>query len=73
MKPDSAIARRFLLCGATLLPLGIAGSATGARIAGAIATLIGAALLIAGLHTFGRAGPDEGSAEPGPVSKREDG
>jgi sulfite exporter TauE/SafE len=60
MKPDSAVARRFLLVGATLLTVGIALGATGSRIAGAVTTLTGAALLIAGLHTFGRAGPDPG-------------
>lgn len=72
MKPDSAVARRFLLFGGTLLPFGIAISATGLSGAGAIVTLSGAALLIAGLHTFGRAGPDEGTtADDSPTSKDE--
>jgi hypothetical protein len=74
MKPDSAVARRFLMMGGTLLPAGIAASATGLRALGAIVTLGGAALLIAGLHTFGRAGPDEGkAADAGPASKDERG
>jgi len=67
MKPDSATASRFLLIGATLLPLGIAAGATGLRTAAAIVTLSGAAVLIAGLHTFGRAGADEG--DPGETAR----
>jgi hypothetical protein len=62
MKADSAVARRFLLAGATLLPLGIALSAVGAKVPGAIVTLVAAAVLVAGVHTFGRAGPDLGEA-----------
>jgi hypothetical protein len=63
MRADSGVARRFLLIGSTALPLGVALAAVGARATGSIVTLIAAAALIAGLHTFGRAGPDLG--EPG--------
>jgi hypothetical protein len=60
MQADSAIARRFLLIGGTVLPIGIALGAIGAHVAGSVVAIVGAALLIAGLHTFGRAGPDPG-------------
>jgi hypothetical protein len=68
MKPDANVALRFLLGGATLLVVGIALSATGEVMIGSIATIIGVALLISGLHTFGRAGPDAGNAPPAPSS-----
>jgi hypothetical protein len=50
-----------LLGGATLLVLGIALSATGEGMFGPLCSLIGVALLVAGLHTYGRAGPDLGT------------
>ena len=65
MKADSDVALRFLLGGATLLPLGIAISATGEAMFGSLVTILGVALLISGLHTFGRAGPDQGATPPG--------
>ena len=61
MKADAAVALRFLLGGATLLPIGIALSATGAASLGSVVSLVGLAGLIAGLHTYGRAGPDRGT------------
>ena len=61
MQADAAVARRFLLGGATLLPIGIALSAIGEGSVGSIVTILGLAGLIAGLHTFGRAGPDPGA------------
>jgi hypothetical protein len=61
MKPDAAVSLRFLLGGATLLVLGIALSATGEGMFGPLCSLIGVALLVAGLHTYGRAGPDLGT------------
>jgi len=64
MKPDANVALRFLLGGATLLVLGIALSATGEVMIGSFACIIGVALLVSGLHTFGRAGPDMGNAPP---------
>jgi hypothetical protein len=64
MQPDAAAASRFLLGGATLLPLGIALSAIGAPNIGSIVTVVGLAGLIAGLHTYGRAGPDRGRQGP---------
>jgi hypothetical protein len=67
MKPDANVARRFLLVGATILPLGLAISATGGAMVGSLLAIVGVALLISGLHTFGRAGPDTGST-PGPSS-----
>jgi hypothetical protein len=60
MKADATVARRFLLGGATMLPIGIAFAATGQSLLGSIVTVAGLAVLIAGLHTFGRAGPDPG-------------
>jgi hypothetical protein len=64
MKPDANVSLRFLLGGATLLVLGIALSATGEAMFGSLATIVGVALLISGLHTFGRAGPDAGTSVP---------
>jgi hypothetical protein len=60
MKPDAKVALRFLMVGATLLPLGIALSATGGAMLGSLTSILGVALLISGLHTYGRAGPDTG-------------
>jgi hypothetical protein len=64
MKADANVSLRFLLGGATLLVLGIALSATGEAMFGSLCTVVGVALLISGLHTFGRAGPDTGTAVP---------
>ncbi len=64
MKADADVSLRFLLGGATLLVLGIAVSATGEAMIGSLATIVGVALLVSGLHTFGRAGPDAGSSPP---------
>jgi hypothetical protein len=61
MQADATVARRFLLGGVTLLPIGIALSAIGEASFGSIITLLGLAVLIAGLHTYGRAGPDPGA------------
>jgi len=63
MQADANVARRFLLAGATLLPVGLGLSAIGQASLGSIATLVGLAVLIAGLHTYGRAGPDPGTGE----------
>jgi hypothetical protein len=60
MRADATVARKFLLAGATVLPGGIALAATGQSTIGSVVTVIGLAVLIAGLHTFGRAGPDPG-------------
>jgi hypothetical protein len=60
MQADAGVARKFLLTGATVLPIGIALAAIGHSTAGSTLTVIGLAVLIAGLHTFGRAGPDPG-------------
>ena len=64
MQADATVATRFLLGGATLLPIGIAFCATGAPSLGSLVTLVGLAGLIAGLHTYGRAGPDRGKQGP---------
>jgi hypothetical protein len=64
MQADATVSSRFLLAGATLLPIGIALSAIGAANLGSIVTVLGLAGLVAGLHTYGRAGPDRG--DPGP-------
>jgi len=60
MQADAAVARKFLLAGATVLPVGIALAAIGQSTTGSMLSVIGLAVLIAGLHTFGRAGPDPG-------------
>jgi hypothetical protein len=59
-RADATTARKFLLSGATLLPIGIALSAVGESSLGSIVSIVALAILIAGLHTFGRAGPDTG-------------
>ncbi|HMI88967.1 MAG TPA: hypothetical protein VK550_33040 [Polyangiaceae bacterium] len=64
MKADANVSLRFLLGGATLLVVGIALSATGEAMFGSLASVVGVALLISGLHTFGRAGPDTGPSAP---------
>jgi hypothetical protein len=69
MKADADTSLRFLLTGATLLPLGIAISAIGEATFGSLASIVGVALLISGLHTFGRAGPDVGGTPPDSPTK----
>jgi hypothetical protein len=64
MKPDANVSLRFLLGGATLLVVGIALSATGEAMFGSLSSIVGVALLVSGLHTFGRAGPDGGKSAP---------
>jgi hypothetical protein len=61
MQADAGVARRFLLVGATLLPIGIALSAIDEASLGSVVTILGLAVLIAGLLTSGRAGPDPGA------------
>jgi hypothetical protein len=58
---DSTFARRLLFWGATILPFGIASAAVFAPTVGSVLTLFALAILIAGLHLFGRAGPDPGA------------
>jgi hypothetical protein len=60
MQPDAHVALRFLLIGATLLAVGIGTAATGQGSLGSFVIVLGAALMVAGLHTYGRAGPDKG-------------
>jgi hypothetical protein len=60
MQKDTDTARRFLFAGATALPVGLALTAVAKGSLGSIVTLIAISLLIGGLHTFGRAGPDPG-------------
>jgi hypothetical protein len=57
---DSNSARRLMLWGATIVPAGIAAAAIFAPHLGSVLTLLALAILIAGLHLFGRAGPDSG-------------
>jgi hypothetical protein len=64
MQADASVSSRFLLAGATLLPIGIALSAIGEPSIGSILTVVGLAGLVAGLHTYGRAGPDRGNRDP---------
>ena len=56
MQADATVARKFLLAGATALPLGIA-SPRSDRHAGSIVTVIGLAVLIAGLIRSGARAP----------------
>ena len=62
LQADATVARKYLLAGATLLPIGIGLAAIGLDAFGALASIAGWAVLIAGMHTFGRAGPDPGDA-----------
>ncbi len=59
-KADPEVARKFLLAGTSVLPIGIALAAAGRQGLAPIVTLAGLSLLVAGLHTFGRSGPDPG-------------
>ena len=59
-KANPELARKFLLIGALMAPIGIALAATGRPDVASIIALPGIAFLIAGLHTFGRAGADPG-------------
>lgn len=64
MQPDAHVALRFLLIGATSLAVGIGTAAIGQGSLGSFVIVLGAALMVAGLHTYGRAGPDLGSPPP---------
>lgn len=55
---DASGPRRFIVAGAAASIVGIGLSAIGQAGAGSIASVVGMALLIGGLHTFGRAGPE---------------
>lgn len=57
---DSNFARRLLTWGATILPVGVATAAVFSPGLGSVLTLASLVTLIAGLHLFGRAGPDPG-------------
>jgi hypothetical protein len=60
---DATVPKRFILAGAVASIAGIALSAIGQASVGSIASVVGMALLIGGLHTFGRAGPERSGAE----------
>jgi hypothetical protein len=62
MRERLATARQFLGWGTLALPVGIALSAVGQTLAGSVITVGALAVLIAGLHTYGRSGPDLGDA-----------
>lgn len=59
MSDVTTIPRRFLLAGAIAAVLGIALAGIGRQTLGSLASVVGMALLIGGLHTYGRAGPEE--------------
>lgn len=61
LQAEAGMARQFLAVGATVLPLGLALSAIGYATVGSVVSLVALAVLLAGLHTFGRAGPDPGN------------
>ncbi len=60
MSSATLVPRRFIAAGTSTAIAGIGLSATGASGAGSLVTVVGLAILIAGIHTFGRKGPDEG-------------
>jgi hypothetical protein len=57
----STFARGLLFWGATILPAGIAMAAIFAPTVGSVLTIAALTILIAGVHLFGRAGPDPGA------------
>lgn len=58
MTDATTVPRKFLLAGAILSALGIALASVGRPTLGGLTSMAGMSLLIAGLHTFGRAGPE---------------
>lgn len=60
---DATVPRRFIVAGAAASIAGIGLAAIGQAGVGSIASVVGMALLIGGLHTFGRAGPERGRAQ----------
>ena len=61
MKVDAVTARKLLVAGVTGLPVGIALATMRLTGTAAVVTLAAIGALVAGLHTFGRAGPDPGA------------
>jgi hypothetical protein len=57
----SSFAQRMLFWGATILPAGIAVAAIFSAPLGSVLTVAALTTLIAGVHLFGRAGPDPGA------------
>jgi hypothetical protein len=57
--PNEQNPRRILVTGSALLLFGLATVGVGSSDAGAAICLIGLVLTIAGIHFFGRLGPDE--------------
>jgi predicted cobalt transporter CbtA len=63
--------RSLILAAGALAVSGIALSATGSEDFGKWLTLLGVALLVVGLHRFGRSGPDEAlELEPAPGRRK---
>lgn len=58
MSDATRVPRQFLLAGAVLAALGIALAGAGRSTLGGLVSVAGMSLLISGLHTFGRAGPE---------------
>jgi len=58
MNDATAVPRKYLLVGAILAALGIALASVGRPTLGGLSSMAGMSLLIAGLHTFGRTGPE---------------
>lgn len=58
MSDATTVPRKFLLVGSIAAALGIALAGVGRQTLGSLASIIGMALLIGGLHTYGRAGPE---------------
>lgn len=58
MSDATTVPRKFLLVGALFASLGIALAGVGRQTLGSLTSIVGMALLIGGLHTYGRAGPE---------------
>lgn len=58
MSDITIVPRRFLALGTILATVGIALAGVGRQTLGSLTSILGMALLIGGLHTFGRAGPE---------------
>lgn len=58
MSDATTVPRQFLLTGAVLAVVGIALASAGRPTLGGLISVAGMSLLIAGLHPFGRAGPE---------------
>ena len=61
MRAHAGTAKKFLIAGVTGLPVGIALATMRLTSMASVVTIAAIGALVAGLHTFGRAGPDPGA------------